>query len=71
MINVSYKDYLNNILPPLYAFLAIGTSALFFIYMGYTNSADVIGRFSIISTGIFLFTHVFSLGNDQAILSTE
>jgi len=70
MTKSSYKNNLKNILPPLYAFMAIGISALFFIYMGQTNRADVIGRFSIISTGIFLLTHIFSLGNDQAILST-
>lgn len=39
--------------------------------MGHSNDIEVIGRFSIISTGIFLLTHVFSIGNDQSILSTK
>ena len=39
--------------------------------MGQSNNIEVIGRFSIISTGIFLLTHIFSVGNDQSILSTK
>lgn len=67
----NFKNRLHNFLPPVYASLAIGCSALFFIYMGQSGQQDVIGRFSIISTGIFLLTHIFSMGNDQSILSTK
>ena len=61
----------SNYLPPLYSFIAIFFSALFFIYVGRSGNEDTIGRFSVISTIIFLLTHLFSLGNDHSILSSS
>lgn len=68
-----YKFILKNredFLPPLYAGLAIGFVSIFFIFQGRFGDTEVITKFSIISVLLFLFTHIFSFGNEQSLLAS-
>lgn len=64
-------DDLKDVLPPIYAALAIVFVSAFFIFQGNFGDKNTITNFSITSIIVFLLTHIFSFGNDQSLLATE